>query len=71
MSVPHTVELDAAGRPFTGLPDKLLDGEIILMRNGLRQDGLFELLEAASYGGISKRLGEEVAANARRPSSIV
>jgi nitrite reductase/ring-hydroxylating ferredoxin subunit len=65
MSVPHTVELDAAGRPFTGLPDKLLDGEIILMRNGLRQDGLFELLEAASYGGISKRLGEEVAARVR------
>jgi len=65
MSVPHTVELDAASRPFTGLPDKLLNGEIILLRNGLHQDGLFEQLEAASYGGIRKCLGEEVAARVR------
>ncbi|MGD2138714.1 MAG: Rieske 2Fe-2S domain-containing protein [Gammaproteobacteria bacterium] len=65
MSVPHTVEIDAADRPFTGLPDKLLDDEIILLRNGLRDAGLFEQLEAASYGGISECLGQEVAARVR------
>lgn len=65
MSVPHTVEIDAADRPFTGLPDKLLNGEIILLRNSLRETGLFEQLEAASYGGISASLGEEVAARVR------
>ena len=65
MSVPHTIEINAADRPFTGLPDKLLDGEIILLRNGLRDAGLFEQLEAASYGGISECLGQDVAARVR------
>jgi nitrite reductase/ring-hydroxylating ferredoxin subunit len=65
MSVPQTIELDAADCPFTGLPARLLNGEIILLRNGLRKADLFEQLEAASYGGISASLGEEVAARVR------
>jgi nitrite reductase/ring-hydroxylating ferredoxin subunit len=44
-----------------GLADRVLNGTVIVLRNGLQQLGLFEPLVAASLEGIRASLGEEVA----------
>lgn len=61
----HTVELKAADRPFTGLSERIMNGEVFLLKNGLNEAGLFDMLENATYSGISNRLGEDVANRVR------
>lgn len=59
--LPQTTELKPEDRPFTGLSERILDGEVIMLRNCLHEVGLFELLEQATFAGIRSSMGEAVA----------
>jgi nitrite reductase/ring-hydroxylating ferredoxin subunit/ectoine hydroxylase-related dioxygenase (phytanoyl-CoA dioxygenase family) len=61
----QTIELQASERPFAGLSRRILNGEVFMLKNCLQEIGLFDLLEQASYTGISNCLGEDVANKVR------
>jgi len=61
-----TKELNAENRPFVGLSERLLSGEIFLLRNGFQQIGVFEKLQETSFSGIASALGEAVANRVRQ-----
>ena len=57
----QTIEIQAGAPRFTNLPKHILDGDIFLVKNCLQENGLFDILEQATFSGIRNHLGEEIA----------
>ncbi|MGB5706035.1 MAG: Rieske 2Fe-2S domain-containing protein [Arenicellales bacterium] len=54
---PQIVELRANDRPFADLPERMLNGEIFVIRNCLQEIGQFDELVGMTYDGISDLFG--------------
>ena len=62
----ETVELKPEDRPFTNLPERILNGEVIMLRNCLHNAGLYKILEQASIEGIRKSMGNDIASRVQQ-----
>ena len=56
-----TTELKPEDCPCPDLPMRILDGEVFMLKNGLHESGLFDLLEQATFAGIRSSMGDDVA----------
>ena len=57
---------DEAFKSRQGLERRVLNGEVVLVREGLQAFNCLEMLEEAAYRGVEKSIGKEAAENVRR-----
>ncbi len=57
----ETIELKSEDLPILNLSERILSGEIFMLRDCLHSAGLFSLLEQASFTGIQKSMGDDIA----------
>lgn len=57
----ETIELKLQDLPLLDLPERILNGEVFMLKHCLHDAGLFALLEQASFDGLQKSMGDETA----------
>ncbi len=55
----EAIELPTEKHPYKGLPERILNGEFFMLRQGLQELDLNEMLVQASYKGLCAKIGKD------------
>ena len=61
-----TIELNVRGRPYANIHTQIMQGDIFVVRNCLKEIGLLEDMEEITNTGISELFGTDIAERIRR-----